>query len=61
MKKCMAVTISLDFRLVSLETWGGAVGTGTALQAQRMRIRFPMVSWEFFIDIIIPVALWPWR
>jgi len=20
-----------------------------------------MVSWEFFIDIIIPVALWPWR
>ena len=22
--------------------------------------RFPMVSLEFFIDIILPVALWPW-
>ena len=21
---------------------------------------FPMVSLEFFIDIILPVALWPW-
>jgi len=23
-------------------------------------VRFPMVSLEFFIDIILPVALWPW-
>jgi hypothetical protein len=23
-------------------------------------VRFPMVSLEFFIDIIIPAALWPW-
>jgi hypothetical protein len=22
--------------------------------------RFPMVSFEFFIDIILPAALWPW-
>ena len=22
--------------------------------------RFPMVSLEFFIDIILPAALWPW-
>jgi len=22
--------------------------------------RFPMVSLEFFSDIILPVALWPW-
>jgi hypothetical protein len=24
------------------------------------RVRFPMVSLDFFIDIILSVALWPW-
>jgi len=23
-------------------------------------VRFQMVSLEFFIDIILPIALWPW-
>ena len=44
-------------------TWGahsGAVGLGTALQAGRSRVRFPMVSLEFFIDIILPTALLSW-
>jgi hypothetical protein len=31
---------------------GGAVGSGTALQAGRLQVRFPMVSSEFFIDVI---------
>jgi hypothetical protein len=39
---------------------GDAVGWGTALQAERSRVRFPMVSLGFFIDIIVSVALWPW-
>jgi hypothetical protein len=31
-----------------------------ALQTGRSRVRFPMVSLDFFIDIILPTALWPW-
>ena len=42
------------------EDRGGAVGRGTALQVRRSRVRFPMVSLEFFIDIILLAALWPW-
>ena len=37
-----------------------AVGSDTALQDERSRVRFPMVSLEFFIGIILPAALWPW-
>ena len=37
-----------------------AVGWGTAPQSGRSSIRFPMVSLEFFIDIILPAALRPW-
>jgi hypothetical protein len=40
---------------------GSAVGWGTALQVGRSRVRLPMLSLEFFIDIILPAALWPWR
>jgi len=39
---------------------GSAVGWGTALQAGRSQVRFPMVPLEFFIDIILPAALWSW-
>ena len=38
---------------------GGAVGRGTALQAGRSQVRFPVLSLEFFIDIILPAALCP--
>jgi len=34
--------------LLILGTRGGAVGWGTALQAGRSRVRFPMVSLDFF-------------
>ena len=36
---------------------GDAVGCGTALQAGRSRVRFPIVSLEFFIDAIHSAAL----
>jgi hypothetical protein len=39
---------------------GGAVVWGTALRAERSRVRFFMVSLEFSIDIILPAVLWSW-
>jgi hypothetical protein len=35
-------------------------GWGTAPQTGRSLDWFPLVSLEFFIDIILPAALWPW-
>jgi hypothetical protein len=32
----------------------------TVLQAGRSRVRFPIMSLEFFIDIILLPAVWPW-
>jgi len=37
---------------------GSAVGWGTALQVGRSRVRFPMMSLEFFIDIILPDSIY---
>ena len=33
---------------------GGTVGWGTALQVGRLRVRFPILLLEFFVDIILP-------
>ena len=35
-------------------------GTGTVLKAGRWQVRFPMESFRFVIDLVIPAALWPW-
>jgi hypothetical protein len=52
---------------------GGALGYGTALQAETARVRLPMQSLEqsrvlftmeyleFFIDLILPAKLWTWN
>jgi hypothetical protein len=33
---------------------------GTVVKARRLQFQFPMVSMEFFIDIIILAAVWAW-
>jgi len=40
---------------LSLEARDGTV----ALQLERSRFQFPMVTLEFFIDVILPAVLWP--
>ena len=41
-------------------TRGGSVDSGTGLQAVRSQVQSPIVLLEFFIDIILPAALWRW-
>jgi hypothetical protein len=41
--------------------WGRRWRSGcTVLQIGRSLVRFQVVSLEFFIDIILPIAIWPW-
>jgi hypothetical protein len=37
---------------------GNVVGLGTMLQGGKSRVRFPMKSLEFSVDVILPAALW---
>ena len=38
---------------LAISQYGGTVGWGTVLQTGRSHIRFPMMSLEFFIDVIL--------
>ena len=48
----------MELNAIVLKHWGLLVET--ALQVGSSRVRLPMVSLEFFIDIILPAALRPW-
>jgi hypothetical protein len=49
--------ISCPYLLCTGALWRS--GWGTALQTGRSRVRFPMLSLDFSIGIILPIALWP--
>ena len=58
---CLRVTSgAVWWDLIRLRTISQGTRRRTALQAGRSWVRFPMVSLEFFIDIILPITLWPW-
>jgi hypothetical protein len=52
--------ISINIFLSKSYFLGAVVAQSVALQIGRSRVRFPMVSLEFFIDITLSAALWPW-
>jgi hypothetical protein len=42
------------------EARGGAVVEALRYKSEGHGFRFPIMSLEFFIDIILPAVLWPW-
>jgi hypothetical protein len=49
----------LHWSYVYMGARGRVVGSGTMLQAGRSRVRFPMRTLDFSVDLILPAALRP--
>jgi len=52
----------VDFNEYMRKDWGPRwySGLGAVIQIGRSLVRFQIMSLEFFIDIILPIALCPW-
>jgi hypothetical protein len=48
------------FYIRKIREIGAAVAQLVTLQTGRSRVRFPIMSVEFFIGIILSVVLWHW-
>jgi len=51
------ITLCLAVGETNEEARGGAVVWSTALEPGRSQVRFPMVSVEFVLNVILPAAL----
>jgi hypothetical protein len=56
----MIIVIIIIIITIIIGAYGGAVGWGITLQAGSLGVRFPMMSLDFFIDIIFPAGLRRW-
>jgi hypothetical protein len=50
----------LDITMFQMGTRGSVVGSGIMLRSGKSRVGIPMRSLDFSVDLILPVALWPW-
>jgi hypothetical protein len=53
------ITIAISNVLI-VGSRGSVLGWGTMRLAGRLRVRFPMKSLNFSIDLVFPAALWPY-
>jgi hypothetical protein len=58
--KCRSLTTIIERLIVIYAYTHTHTHKFTALQTERSRVRLPIVSLDFLIDLILPVALWPW-